>query len=408
MSFLVLATIAISSSCSLLGTLNLSRVLRKSATIACHCASLMLSCACASFIDRPEYLQGPPVTSQTSAVTWNFNPAFGTRVRASLIAGFPFKVSFTSRRSMKSSTTVAMLYTPPSRSNNGFDLSCANTACTAEAAMATVNAAANRRVAIQVIPSLLAGRAFVESHLKAGSRWDSCLHRSVAKIRGTDCIGVRRPRRNLSEHLTDERLTLFDVKRPIESSLEPDSRRGFAAQVPTANRSGKCARPYFDVIRECAQTSGAFEQGASSLLSARRQFRPSHVAGHQRVSREDHPGFGCARAIGDGKTDVFGGVAGRMNDANRDVSDDQFLVVLERGGSHHGGGLMHEIGGVNGCGEGASARQVIGVHMRVNDCDDACAGLVTRLLIGLDVLERVDDHRLSPTCTSEQIRGGDR
>jgi hypothetical protein len=34
----VLPTIAISSSCSFDGTLNLSRVLRKSATIACHCA----------------------------------------------------------------------------------------------------------------------------------------------------------------------------------------------------------------------------------------------------------------------------------------------------------------------------------------------------------------------------------
>src|SRR5262245_3063165 len=108
-SFFVLPTMAISSSCSFDGTLNVSRVLRKSATIACHWASLMFRCSCASFIDRPLYLHGPPVTSQTSVVTWNLSPAFGTRLRASLIAGFALSVSLTSNRSMKSSTTVAML-----------------------------------------------------------------------------------------------------------------------------------------------------------------------------------------------------------------------------------------------------------------------------------------------------------
>jgi hypothetical protein len=47
----------------------------------------MFRCSCASFIDRPLNLHGPPVTSQTSAVTWNLSPAFGTRLRASLNRG---------------------------------------------------------------------------------------------------------------------------------------------------------------------------------------------------------------------------------------------------------------------------------------------------------------------------------
>ena len=82
MSAFVLFTIAISSPCSAAGTLNLSSVLRKSANIACHSFSEMFRCACAAFMSRPAYLHGPPVTWQTSAVTWNFNPCFGTRSRA--------------------------------------------------------------------------------------------------------------------------------------------------------------------------------------------------------------------------------------------------------------------------------------------------------------------------------------
>src|SRR5262245_5654752 len=73
-----------------------------------------------SFIGRPVYLHGPPVAAHTRAVTWNLRPAFGTRARASLMAGLALSVSLTSRRSIKSSTRVAMLYTPPIRSYKGF------------------------------------------------------------------------------------------------------------------------------------------------------------------------------------------------------------------------------------------------------------------------------------------------
>src|SRR5262249_35061608 len=56
----------------------------------------------------------------TREVTRYFKPAFGTRSRASLIAGFAFRMSFTYRRSMKSSTTVAIAYVPPSLSYREF------------------------------------------------------------------------------------------------------------------------------------------------------------------------------------------------------------------------------------------------------------------------------------------------
>ena len=57
---------------------------------------------------RPVYWQGPPVTWQTSVVTWNLSPCLGTRSRACPMAGLALRVSFTSSRSMKSSTTTAM------------------------------------------------------------------------------------------------------------------------------------------------------------------------------------------------------------------------------------------------------------------------------------------------------------
>jgi Tetratricopeptide repeat len=62
MSFFVLPTIVINSSSSFVGTLNLSKVLRKSATIACHWASLMFNRSGDSLIDdraaRPEKIRG--------------------------------------------------------------------------------------------------------------------------------------------------------------------------------------------------------------------------------------------------------------------------------------------------------------------------------------------------------------
>src|SRR6185503_16381445 len=78
MSPFVEPTIVSNSVCSAFGTLNWSSTATKSRTIASHSFSVMCRWRCASFIDRPVYVCGPPVTWQTSAVTWNLRPAFGT------------------------------------------------------------------------------------------------------------------------------------------------------------------------------------------------------------------------------------------------------------------------------------------------------------------------------------------
>ena len=60
-SGLVLSTMAKSSFCSFSGTLNLSKVFSKSATMASHFFAVMYMCLWDSFIVRPLYFSGPPV-----------------------------------------------------------------------------------------------------------------------------------------------------------------------------------------------------------------------------------------------------------------------------------------------------------------------------------------------------------
>ncbi len=71
MSPLVFPTMSNSSCCSVTGTLNRASDFLNSATITPHSFSVMWRCVCDSFIPLPVYLQGPPVTSQMSAETWN-------------------------------------------------------------------------------------------------------------------------------------------------------------------------------------------------------------------------------------------------------------------------------------------------------------------------------------------------
>src|SRR6266542_6276144 len=66
----------------------------------------------------PPYLHGPPVTSHTIADTWYLRYGAGDRLRPALISGFRFRVMFVTSRSMKSSTTAVVPFSPPSRSYN--------------------------------------------------------------------------------------------------------------------------------------------------------------------------------------------------------------------------------------------------------------------------------------------------
>src|SRR5438105_1859764 len=105
----VLLTIAFSSTCSSAGTLNLSSVRWKSSRNASHSVLVIFNCACESTIDLPVYFCGPPVAQQTISVTRYLNPAGGTRWCASSTRGLALSLGSTMIRSMKSSTTVAML-----------------------------------------------------------------------------------------------------------------------------------------------------------------------------------------------------------------------------------------------------------------------------------------------------------
>src|SRR5215211_3319159 len=66
-------------------------------------------------MERPEYVCGPPASRQISSVTKYLNPAADTLWCASSTRGFAFNLGSPITLLMRSSTTGAMLYTPPSR-----------------------------------------------------------------------------------------------------------------------------------------------------------------------------------------------------------------------------------------------------------------------------------------------------
>src|SRR6266508_5541645 len=89
----------------------------------------------------PPYLHGPPVTSHTIADTWYLRYGAGDRLRPALISGFRFRVLFVTSRSMKSSTTAVIPFSPPSRSYSGVDGSFPEPADCASALLAAAAAA---------------------------------------------------------------------------------------------------------------------------------------------------------------------------------------------------------------------------------------------------------------------------
>jgi len=105
----VLSTMASNSDRSCCGTSNLSSVCLKSSMKASHSSPVISMSRWESFIARPVYRCGPPVASPTISVTRYLNPGGNTRWCASSTRGFAFSRSSTMIRSMKSSTTVAML-----------------------------------------------------------------------------------------------------------------------------------------------------------------------------------------------------------------------------------------------------------------------------------------------------------
>src|SRR5215218_7634651 len=70
-------------------------------------------------MERPEYVCGSPTSRQTSSVTKYLNPAADTLWCASSTRGLAFNLGSLITLLMRSSTTGAILYTPPSLSYRG-------------------------------------------------------------------------------------------------------------------------------------------------------------------------------------------------------------------------------------------------------------------------------------------------
>src|SRR5438034_4680139 len=120
---------------------------------------------------------------------------------------------------------------------------------------------------------------------------------SGREIDGADFGSMRRRRGNVAQHGGDEFGAIVEAERSVETALETNRRRGFAAQPATADRAGECTGPDLDVIRKLAQARCAIEEHVRALIRSARQLGTSHVTDHQRVTGERHPRFGAAGAI---------------------------------------------------------------------------------------------------------------
>src|SRR5438309_4326854 len=120
---------------------------------------------------------------------------------------------------------------------------------------------------------------------------------STGKVGGANPGGIWRRGRDVPQHRGDKFVAVVETKRAVEPAFEANRGRRLAAQRTATDGSRKRAGPHLHVIRKTGQPSRAFIQEARAFASVARQFGSPHVADHQGVAGENHPGLGTSRAV---------------------------------------------------------------------------------------------------------------
>jgi len=159
-----------------------------------------------------------------------------------------------------------------------------------------------------------------------------------------------------------------------------------------AVRSQGCSRVYRSV-------RGRTQNLRSALVGA------PCVADEQRVSSQEKPRLVAARAIDYRQTYAIWSMARGVNHADADVAEIEHIAIVERPKleSRRGAGVQ-TILGTNGFGQRAPARDVIGVHVRIDDVQDLQAQRTRKGAVRLKVGARVDDRADSAAASAEEIR----
>ncbi len=161
---------------------------------------------------------------------------------------------------------------------------------------------------------------------------------------------------------------------------------------------------HLDAVVELEQAVERVEQALGSLLCCNRKVGPGRVADEQRVAREDEPGLAAARVVDDGEAAVLGSMARRMDDAERDGTDDDLVAVVHRVVRVVDAGVcMHAHWDPVLERQSAVPRDVVGVRMRLDRAHDSEPAVLGLGEHGLDRERWVDDHGDPRFLVTDQV-----
>ena len=171
------------------------------------------------------------------------------------------------------------------------------------------------------------------------------------------------------------------------------------------------ARIDLDAVVQLEQPVQAVKEPFGALVGLDGEVWASRVADEQRVAGQEQPGLVGARPVRDGEAAVLRAMAGRVDDAQADVADDDLVAVRDR---------LERILGL--CQRVDRHRQavlereppvpghVIGVRVRLEDAHDPHVVPGRLLEVLLDRVGGVDDDRFAqrPRHRRDRRRSRDR
>src|SRR2546422_986956 len=138
-----------------------------------------------------------------------------------------------------------------------------------------------------------------------------------------------------------------------------------------------------------------------ALRAAAEQVRPAHPAGEQRIAGQDEPRLGGPGAVGHEEGDAVRRMPGRGQYPEADIAEVEAVFVSNvRVREANVGGFVHEDRRTRRLGQAPSARQVIGLHVRLDDVGDAHVLLCRGFQIRLDVVLWI--HHSAARCAFSQ------
>src|SRR5262249_24243769 len=199
------------------------------------------------------------------------------------------------------------------------------------------------------------------------------------------------------------------LERRIEAALEAAGRAGLAAEAFAACGAPEMSGENLEVIRQGQDLSvqALVKRGGELRFRAGPdEVGAADPAGEERVAGQDQPGLRGSGLVRDQDRDAVRRVPRRVQDRERDVAQIDPLAVLDVDvweldrprpmQDHRGAGRLRET---------ARARQVVGLHVGLEDVRDPHRLLSGGLEIGLDVELWIHHSAGGSPPSAEQVAG---